>query len=95
MPTGRTFKGSMIQGRNPEWGPLLALVGEASAGEFKWMFEAELSDGTNVQAYKHVDTRGYLHLDAGGRAYVYRDPDRYELVPAAELLRRVLPWPGV
>jgi prevent-host-death family protein len=51
-----------------------------------WMFEVVLSDGAHVQAYKHSETRGYLHLDDNGRAFVYEDPDRYRQIPILELV---------
>ena len=28
------------------------------------MFEVRLSDDRRLHAYKHIDTRGYLHFDA-------------------------------
>jgi hypothetical protein len=36
-----------------------------------WMHEVELEDGTRLHAYKHHETRRYLHLDHGGRAFVF------------------------
>jgi hypothetical protein len=63
-----------------------------------WMFEAELENGVELHAYKHWDTRRYLHLDQGGRAYVYiwdeklaaDDDGRYEQVDPEWLLDLVL-----
>lgn len=40
-------------------------------GDFMWMHEIELEDGTRLHAYKHYETRRYLHLDHGGRAFVF------------------------
>lgn len=57
-----------------------------------WMFEVVLADGLIVQAYKHVETRGYLHLGSDGRAFVYEEPNRYRQVAAAGLLNLVLGW---
>lgn len=48
-----------------------------------WMFEVELTDGTALQAYKHIDTRRYVHLAPDGAAFAFAPPDRYESVPAA------------
>ena len=42
-----------------------------SADEFMWMQAAEFADGRVVHAYKHVDTRRYLHIDGTGHAYRY------------------------
>ena len=36
-----------------------------------WMQAAEFDDDRIVHAYKHVDTRRYLHLDTSGHAYRY------------------------
>lgn len=54
------------------------------------MCEVELDDGERVQAYKHHDPRWYLHLDHGGRAYVYREDGRYQEVEPRWLLEIVL-----
>jgi hypothetical protein len=83
------FDGDAVQGGDPEWGPLLATVGEALVRDFMWMYEVELENGTEVQAYKHIDTRRYVHLDAAGRAYAYESPGRYRSVPVADVLREV------
>jgi hypothetical protein len=40
--------------------------------DFMWMFEVELESGLRLHAYKHIETRKYLHLDKEGRAFVYR-----------------------
>jgi hypothetical protein len=55
---------------HPEWGPLAELAPE-HVENFMWMFEIELENGVALHAYKHWETRRYLHLDHGGRAYVY------------------------
>jgi hypothetical protein len=64
-------------------------VGEQVTGDFMWMYEVELEDGTHLQAYKHIDTRGYIHLAAGGQAYYYKPPDRYIGVAAGYVLAQV------
>jgi hypothetical protein len=71
-------------------------VGEEVTGDFMWMFEVALTDGTKLQAYKHIDTRCYIHLASDGRAFVYEEPDRYRRFPAAEVLAAVFtPLPGL
>lgn len=47
------------------------------------MFEVELESGLRLHAYKHRETRRYLHLDKEGRAFVYiwRDEIKDELEP--------------
>jgi hypothetical protein len=89
MPTPRTAEGKVAQAERPNWQPLEDLVGEPVVGQFMWMFEVELRDGSLLQAYKHVDTRQYIHLDAGGTAFVYEPPDWYRVVGAAEVLAQV------
>ena len=63
--------GEMRHGGVPDWQPLLDLVGEETTGWFMWMFDAELADGRILNAYKHVDTRRYLHIAPEGKTYLY------------------------
>lgn len=69
--------GKLKQYEEPDWEPLLRLVGEFGAGWFMWMAEMELDDGTRIHSYKHSYSRSYLHLDASGRAFGYRPDDTY------------------
>jgi len=55
----------------PVWEPLLEVVGDELIDGWMWMFSVELEDGMVLQAYKHRDTRCYLHLDPEGNAYDY------------------------
>ncbi|HET7443589.1 MAG TPA: hypothetical protein VFJ57_02920 [Solirubrobacterales bacterium] len=81
----------------PEWGPLIELAPEYVDG-FMWMFEVELENGVSLHAYKHWETRRYLHLDESGRAFVYiwnenlaaDDDGKYEQVDPQWLLSLVL-----
>jgi hypothetical protein len=52
------------------------------------MFEVELADETRLQAYKHVTTRRYLHLDATGRAFHYNEGGGYQEVAAPIAIAR-------
>jgi hypothetical protein len=54
---------------------------------------------THLHAYKHIETRKYLHLDKEGRAFVYLwpeedidkdEPDSYREVDPQHILREVL-----
>jgi hypothetical protein len=82
---------------HPDWGPLIELAPE-HVEDFMWMFEVELENGVALHAYKHWETRRYLHLDHAGRAYVYLwnddlaadDDGRYEQVDPAWLLELVV-----
>lgn len=89
--------GVMLDSESPEWGPLLALVGEQLVETFMWMFEVELETGTRLHAYKHIWTRRYLHLDGSGRAYYYRGEHTYRRIEPARLLEAVLEtwWEGL
>jgi hypothetical protein len=89
MARTRTIRGVSTQGDTPEWGPLLALIGEQLTGDFMWMFEVTLANGTKLQAYKHYYTRCYVHLDPDGGAYVYERPSRYRPYPVADVLAAV------
>jgi len=70
-------------------GPLLDAVGERVTGDFMWMFEVELTNGTPLQAYKHIDTRRYVHLAPDGAAFWFEPPDRYRRWPAADAFTAV------
>lgn len=54
-----------------------------------WMYEVELSDGSRLQAYKHIDTRRYIHLNSAGAAFAYESRDRYRKVDVVEVLEEV------
>ncbi len=89
MNETREYRGASSQGDRPEWGPLIDAVGDRVTGDFMWMFEVELTDGTPLQAYKHIDTRRYVHLAPDGRAFAFESPDRYRSVPATDVLAEV------
>lgn len=50
MTTARVYEGDLRQYDEPEWRPLLEAVGEELVGDFMWMHEVELADGSPVQA---------------------------------------------
>jgi hypothetical protein len=85
--------GHSVQGSVPEWQPLLEAVGEDLAGTFMWMFEVRLSDGRPLHAYKHIDTRCYVHLDPASNAFRYVGEHHYRRVELADALEAALsPW---
>jgi hypothetical protein len=90
MRSARVQRGSVVNSEHPDWRPLLGLVREEVAGEFMWMFEVELDDGSRVQAYKHVDTRRYVHLGAEGGAFRFEAPRSYRPAPALDEVRAAL-----
>lgn len=89
MGRTRTIKGVMTQGDTPDWKPLANTVGYDLAGDFMWMFEVTLEDGRRLQAYKHIDTRRYVHLDAECQALVYVERGRYRPHSVADVLAAV------
>lgn len=100
MRSMRPRKGQVLQFEHPVWEPLIELTPE-HLNEFMWMHEVELEDGTRLHAYKHWETRRYLHIDHGGRVFVFiwdesRDidePSEYEEVDPAWLMEIVLAKP--
>lgn len=90
MFTGRqAHRGDSTRGQKPNWDPLLDLAPD-EIGDFMWMFEVELESGLRLHAFKHIETRRYLHLDTEGRAFVYQEPDLYREVEPERILRLVL-----
>jgi hypothetical protein len=79
----------MLSAREPEWEPLLNFAPD-HVGDFMWMYAAELTDGTRLQAYKHHWTRDYLYLDTEGRTFIYAGNERFEEVNPPWPLRRIL-----
>jgi len=89
MGKTRVYRGKSEQGERPEWGPLLNAVGEQVIGDFMWMYEVVLTDGTALQVYKHIDTRRSVHLASDGTVFVFEPPDRYRRFPAADVFAEV------
>jgi hypothetical protein len=90
MFTGREAnRGEMTHEREPNWNPLLALAPD-EVDDFMWMFAVELESGLRLHAFKHIETRRYLHLDSEGRAFVYQEPNLYREVEPERILRLVL-----
>jgi hypothetical protein len=89
MSQGRPRKGELVQYETPNWDPLMNAVGHRVIGDFMWMHEVKLTDGRAVHAYKHVDTRRYIHLDEEGNAFVYTESGRYKPMPPARVLASV------
>lgn len=82
-------RGKSSDRREPIWDPLLELLPE-DIDDFMWMGEVVLTDGTQVQLYKHYWTRRYLCLDLGGRAFVNPSPDRWEEAEDPEWMLRAV-----
>jgi hypothetical protein len=98
MARRRGLTGEVAQFETPEWDPLVDAVGERVTRDFMWMHEVVLSDGTSLHAYKHIDTRCYVHLAADGSAWCHEPSGRYVPRPAWEIFSAVfrsLPRLGV
>jgi hypothetical protein len=89
MARTRTIRGVATQHDTPDWRPLEKTVGRDLAGDFMWMHEVTLDDGRTLQAYKHIYTRRYVHLDSAGKALVHHGRDRYRPHPVADVLAAV------
>lgn len=59
-----SFKGRVENFETPDWRPLERLAADDALvlGQFMWMHAVRLEDGRLVHAYKHFETRRYLHL---------------------------------
>jgi hypothetical protein len=92
----KDMPGRLGDADEPNWEPLLRVVGDGLVEWFMWMCPVELADGTRLEAYKHRITRRYLYLDAGGGAWGYdeaRGGARYRPMAVAAMLDLVLsPW---
>jgi len=71
MGKKKYLSGTSVFPQEPTWEPLRDFGGEWLLGNFMAMFEVELETGTRLYAYKHIDTRRYIHIDSDGNAYVY------------------------
>jgi hypothetical protein len=79
------IRGELAQNGVPEWEPLRAVAGDEVLDAFMWMHAVRLRDGSPVHAYKHIDTRGYVHLGLDGQGYAYVGEERYRRVEARRL----------
>jgi len=89
-----TLNGRPTNSELPYWPPLIDLVGLDLVDGFMWMLEILLEDDSMLHAYKHIETRRYLHLhESGGRACVCVGPGRYcEVDPRIALEAVVADW---
>jgi hypothetical protein len=86
------MRGGRPSGLRPDWRPLLDLVPD-EVPDFMWMFRDFLEGGIVVEAYKHRETRQYLHLDESGRAYEFlggMEDSYYEEVDPVALVEKAL-----
>ena len=88
-----TFAGTYVDVDTPDWGPLSQLcdANDLVLDQFMWMGAILLEDGRTAHAYKHVDTRCYLHLAEDLTAFRYHGESHqpYAVVPLGYALRGV------
>lgn len=82
-------RGEFTERCEPIWEPLLEVLPE-DVVDFMWMGEVRLTDGTQIQLYKHYWTRRYLLLDLGGRTWVGLANYRYEEAEDPEWVLKVV-----
>jgi hypothetical protein len=70
----------------PNWKPLIELIGLELVDWFMWMYAIQMSDGSRVHAYKHRTTRRYFHLGEDGRAFAYIPRYSYLEIGPAEAI---------
>ena len=92
MTLNLPLSGHVVRHHEPDWQPLLDIVGSYLACWFMWMSEVELSDGTRLQAYKHVATRRCLHLDERGRAFEQRLDGYQQVATPIAVVRVFVGW---
>jgi hypothetical protein len=93
MSTGRRVTGQIAAAATPDWRPLFRAVGEELMATFMWMFSVEIAEASALQAYKHIHTRRYLHLDERGAAFMHVGGRGYQPIALAIALEAVLaPW---
>ena len=85
------LKGQMTQGDSPDWDPLELVLGDVLPGWFMWMFEVRLDNGLILNAYKHHQTRQYLHLSRDGSAFRFCGNDSYLHVDLAQSIQEAFP----
>lgn len=71
------LNGQFVQGDDPCWSSLEAVLGTELAASFMWMCEVRLEDGRRIDAYKHTASRKYLHLSEAGSAFRYNATGSY------------------
>jgi hypothetical protein len=84
----------VVNYKEPDWRPLERLASPYLASSFMWMFELATRRGERFHAYKHIETRCYVHIDISGSVLAYvPEEDRYQRYPAWILLQTALrPW---
>jgi len=90
----RLITARVVNYEEPDWRPLERFASPYLAGSFMWMHEVRTRRGESFHAYKHIETRCYVHLGIDGNGLAFHwDEKRYGRYPAWVLLKAALrPW---
>ncbi|MFL5845893.1 MAG: hypothetical protein ACJ762_14490 [Solirubrobacteraceae bacterium] len=72
----KKMRGDVVAGDEPNWDPLERAVAQWLPGQFMATHQIRLTNGRRLYAYKHIETRRYLHIDADLNAYRYGHDNR-------------------
>lgn len=79
MKTTNGLTGEIISADAPYWTPLESVLSREQCGYYMWMGEILLENGLRIHAYKHYNTRRYLHIGVDGSSWLYDYGNRYTL----------------
>jgi len=71
MKTTNGLTGEIISADAPYWTPLESVLSREQCGYYMWMGEILLENGLRIHAYKHYNTRRYLHIGVDGSSWLY------------------------
>ena len=76
MKNDTLLRGRRTPSRAPYWTPLESVLPREDCTGYMWMGEILLENGLHIHAYKHCDTRRYLHIGEDSSSWLY-DPAGY------------------
>jgi hypothetical protein len=94
MGKKKYLAGETLSHDEPNWQPLRLAGADWVLSAFMAMHQIRLENGVTICAYKHSETRRYVHLDERGRAYEYlaggTHHGKYKQVPPWEAFDRCI-----
>lgn len=94
MGKKKYLAGEMVSYDKPNWAPLAEAGEDWVLGGFMAMHQVRLETGLTICAYKHTDTRCYVHLGENRQAYEYiwggPHDGKYRAVPSWEAFDRAI-----
>jgi hypothetical protein len=84
----------VVNYKEPDWRLLERLASHYLREQLHVDVRARQKRGERFHAYKHIETRCYVHIDISGSVLAYvPEEDRYQRYPASILLQTALrPW---